>query len=131
MERTSQRLDRPQQTLDGRSVRSYNSTAEAIEVIPQGDEEMLGTQLTTKGQVTVPKDVRDALKLGAGDKVYFVADGDRAIMVPLTRDIWSIRGALKKYAKGKKFNWKKIREAAHRAAAERHIRALGESKGSK
>jgi hypothetical protein len=43
-------------------------------------------------------------------------------MVHLKRDIWSLRGALKKYAKGKKFDWKKIREAAHRAAAGRHIR---------
>lgn len=91
----------------------------------------LGTQLTTKGQVTVPKDVRDALNLSVGDKVYFVADGDRAIMVPLKRDIWSIRGALKKYAKGKKLDWKKIREAAQKAAAERHIRALDESRSSK
>jgi len=91
---------------------------------------MLGTQLTTKGQVTVPKDVRDALQLAAGDKVYFVADGDRAIMVPLKRDIWSLRGALKKYAKGKKFDWKKIRAAAEKHAAERHVRALEESRGS-
>lgn len=91
---------------------------------------MLGTQLTTKGQVTVPKDVRDALQLDAGDKVYFVADGDRAIMVPLKRDIWSIRGALKKYAKGKKFDWKKMRASAEKYAAERHVKALEESRGS-
>ena len=87
---------------------------------------MLGTQLTTKGQVTVPKDVRDALHLDAGDKVYFVTDGERAIMVPLKRDIWSIRAALKKYAKGKPFNWKKMRAAAEKYAGERHIRALTE-----
>lgn len=84
---------------------------------------MLATQLTTKGQVTVPKDVRDALRLAAGDKVFFVADGDRAIMVPLKHDIWSVHGALAKRARGKPFGWKRVRAAAERLAA-RRISAL-------
>lgn len=87
---------------------------------------MPGTQLTVKCQVTVPKDVRDALHIGAGDKVYFVADGDRAIMVPLNRDIWSVRGALKKYAKGNKFDWEKIREDVRKSRGEREQRIQGQ-----
>jgi AbrB family looped-hinge helix DNA binding protein len=39
----------------------------------------IGT-LTSKGQVTVPKDVRDALGAGEGDRLVFELDGDRAIV---------------------------------------------------
>ena len=80
---------------------------------------MAGTQLTSKCQVTIPKEVRKALHIGKGDKVYFVADGDRAIMVPLNRDIWSVKGALKKYAKGKKFDWDEIRDEVRKARGQR------------
>lgn len=92
---------------------------------------MLGTSLTVKGQVTIPKEVRDALGIGQGDRVYFVADGDRAIMVPVKGDFWSLRGALKKYARGKRFNWKAIKEQMKRGRAERQMRILAESKGGK
>jgi len=71
---------------------------------------MLGTSVTSNGQVTVPKEVRAALGIHTGDKVYFVADRDRAIMVPLKGDIWSVRGALQKYVKKKSWDWKKVRK---------------------
>jgi antitoxin PrlF len=32
------------------------------------------TKLTTRGQVTIPKSVRDALRLRPGDEVEFVKD---------------------------------------------------------
>jgi len=43
------------------------------------------TTITAKGQITVPKEVREALRLGQGDKVLFVVENDRAIMMPLPR----------------------------------------------
>ena len=36
--------------------------------------------MTTKGQVTVPKAIRRRLGLKAGDKVEFVAEGDRTLL---------------------------------------------------
>jgi hypothetical protein len=59
-----------------------------------------------------------------------VRDGDRAIMVPMKRDLWSLQGALKKYAKGKKFDWKKIRREVHLKRAQRQVRILEESRGA-
>lgn len=49
--------------------------------------------LTSKGQLTVPQRVRQALGLEAGDKVDFVADpmgGYR--VVPVRRDVTTLRG---------------------------------------
>ena len=83
---------------------------------------MLGTSVTSNGQVTVPKEVRDALGIRTGDKVYFVADQDRAIMVPIKGDIWSVRGALQKYAKKKPLNWKKVRKEIKEWRAARQMR---------
>lgn len=40
-------------------------------------------RLTEKGQVTVPKRVRDALGIGPGSEVEFALDGDGARLVKL------------------------------------------------
>jgi len=36
--------------------------------------------VTTKGQVTIPKDIREALGLRAGDRVIFIIEGERAVI---------------------------------------------------
>jgi len=37
--------------------------------------------VSTKGQVTIPKDIRDALRIGPGDKLLFdIEGGDRALV---------------------------------------------------
>jgi len=37
-------------------------------------------KMTSKGQVTVPKVVRDALGIGAGDEVVVLVEGHRAVL---------------------------------------------------
>ncbi len=63
---------------------------------------MLGTNISAKGQVTIPKDIRKALGLKAGDRVTFVADGDKALLFPVRGDVLSLKGILKPYFKDKK-----------------------------
>jgi antitoxin PrlF len=63
---------------------------------------MIGTNVSAKGQVTIPKDIRKAIGLKTGDRVTFVADGDRIILFPVRGDILSLKGVLKPYFKGKK-----------------------------
>ncbi len=41
--------------------------------------------ITSKGQVTIPIDVRAAFNLNAGDKLIFVPEGDRIIVFPVRR----------------------------------------------
>jgi AbrB family looped-hinge helix DNA binding protein len=51
--------------------------------------------LTTKGQVTIPKDVREHLGIDKGDRVSFVVQEDGSVIVtPMTRHIRELGGLL-------------------------------------
>ncbi len=41
------------------------------------------SRVTRKGQITIPKDVRDALGINRSDYVVVVVDGDKAILSPI------------------------------------------------
>jgi antitoxin PrlF len=57
--------------------------------------------LTSKGQTTIPKEIRDLLGLAPGDKLDFVVESDgRVVLRPATRDVRELRGMLHK--KGRK-----------------------------
>jgi antitoxin PrlF len=51
--------------------------------------------LTSKGQLTLPKDVRDALGVGPGDRVDFVKmeDGNFAVL-PATHSVKRLKGLI-------------------------------------
>lgn len=51
------------------------------------------TTITNKGQVTIPKSVRDKLKLHAGDRLDFVVDLDGTVrIVPVTASVKELKG---------------------------------------
>ena len=50
--------------------------------------------LTSKGQITIPKTVRDALGLATGDRVQFVQGPEGFHLVAANADISSLRGVL-------------------------------------
>lgn len=52
-------------------------------------------RLTVKGQVTIPKEVREALALREGDGVFFSVENGYAIIRPVQqRPLASLRGAI-------------------------------------
>lgn len=51
--------------------------------------------LTSKGQLTIPKEVRDALQLKPGQKLEFRVEGGQVWMRPRNRDVRLLRGAIK------------------------------------
>ncbi len=53
---------------------------------------MATSTLTSKGQITLPQSVRQALGLEAGDKVDFVKVEDGYKLVPLRKDIRTLKG---------------------------------------
>lgn len=51
--------------------------------------------ITSKGQATVPTEIRRHLKLGAGDRIEFIVEPDgRVFLVPATVDIADLKGLL-------------------------------------
>lgn len=52
--------------------------------------------VTSKGQVTIPKDVRDALNLKQGTRLLFVLQRDGTVLIrPQTIDLRDLIGILK------------------------------------
>jgi len=51
--------------------------------------------VTSKGQVTLPKKVREALRIGPGDRIDFVLDGEGGARVrPGRFDVGDLKGIL-------------------------------------
>jgi antitoxin PrlF len=51
--------------------------------------------MTSKGQITIPKSVRDALHLHPGDRLDFILDGEgKAVLRPATMDVRDLEGIL-------------------------------------
>jgi antitoxin PrlF len=61
---------------------------------------MATATLTSKGQITIPLDVRQRMKLDAGARVEFIesAEGEFSIR-PAVADVRSLKGLLRKPAK--------------------------------
>jgi len=60
---------------------------------------MSTAKLTTKGQITLPLPVRKALGLDVGDRVEFVEENGRFIVVPASQDAKKLKGLIKRPAK--------------------------------
>ena len=57
---------------------------------------MAAATVTSKGQITLPKSVRDRLKLASGDRVEFYESGHGFLMKPAKHDIRALKGILPK-----------------------------------
>jgi len=60
---------------------------------------MLTATLTSKGQLTLPKALREAWRLKAGGKVTFALNGDEAVMRPVSKSVDEIFGLLRDEAR--------------------------------
>jgi antitoxin PrlF len=77
-------------------------------------------KLTSKGQITVPSAVREALSLQEGDRVVFRVEGNRAVMAR-TADLLALRGSVSVPASKRGTQWDEVlrRTRKARAAARR------------
>jgi antitoxin PrlF len=77
-------------------------------------------RVTSKGQVTVPKVVRDALGIKKGDQVVFRLEGKRAVLAR-TPDFLDLAGMVKVPAAKRNVAWDEVirRTRKARAAARR------------
>ncbi len=61
---------------------------------------MPSSTLTSKGQVTIPKEIREYLKVRNGDRLDFIVDAEgKVILRPGTRDVRELRGILSRRGK--------------------------------
>jgi len=83
---------------------------------------MASATVTSKGQITIPKDVRERLGLEAGDRVVFVVQSDRDVVLkPAKTDVRELRGML--YRKGRRpRSVEEMDEGIVRALADEHAR---------
>ena len=74
--------------------------------------------ITSKGQVTIPKAIRDALSLQTGDKIAFVVQGDD-VSISKSPDLLELAGSVKvpPGMRGKPFS--EIRATARKARTSR------------
>ena len=53
--------------------------------------------VTSKGQVTIPRSVRQALRVGVGDQLDFVLEAKgRVVVLPTVRDVGQLKGLLRR-----------------------------------
>ena len=72
----------------------------------------VAARITSKGQITIPKPVREALNLGEGDQVVFrVIEGGRAILAR-TPDLLELAGSVPVPPEVRGLPWEEIRRRA-------------------
>ncbi len=57
---------------------------------------MATATLTSKGQITLPKSVRERLGVEAGDRIEFIESEHGFVVRPATRDIRTLKGMVPK-----------------------------------
>jgi AbrB family looped-hinge helix DNA binding protein len=75
--------------------------------------------LTKKGQVTIPKEIRNILGIKEHDKVMFVKKDGDIIVKHISGDIFDLRGSLKPIKEPEDFE--KIRNIARKSAAKKIV----------
>lgn len=77
-------------------------------------------RVTSKGQVTVPKAVRDALGIKEGDEVVFRVEGNRAVLAR-TPEFLTLAGSIRVPAAKRNVAWDDVlRRTRSARAATRH-----------
>lgn len=85
----------------------------------------VSARLSSKGQITVPRSVRDALSLKEGDRVVFRVDGRRATLAK-TPDLLDLAGSVPVPAELRGRPWSEIIAIAHAEHARRLVEGWDE-----
>ena len=57
---------------------------------------MLQSIMTSRGQITIPAEIREKLQLNSGNKFEFIVRDGQIIMLPINKSIRSLKGILPK-----------------------------------
>lgn len=81
---------------------------------------MTGSTLTRKGQVTIPKQIRDRLRVKEGEKVFFVMRGEEVMLKVIRGNILELKGTVRSQAHPGDFE--RIRREVRRSVSKRIAR---------
>ncbi len=56
---------------------------------------MLNVRVGSKGQITLPREIRRELKIKAGDQMTVILDGEQIVFKPFTKSLLDMRGSVK------------------------------------
>ena len=76
----------------------------------------VSARLSSKGQVTVPRAVRDALALEQGDRLVFRVEGDHAVLAR-TADLLALAGSVTVPAAKRGTPWAEVLRQTRRTRA--------------
>ncbi|MBC5823524.1 MAG: type II toxin-antitoxin system PrlF family antitoxin [Candidatus Eremiobacteraeota bacterium] len=78
---------------------------------------MAASTVTSKGQTTIPKAIRNRLQLKTGDRIEFIEENGKIVMIPMTVPVAKLIGILPK--------------PRHRVSVEDMARAIRRRAGSR
>jgi len=79
---------------------------------------VLESTLTRKGQVTIPKEIRERLGAKEGERVIFVPRGEEIVLKVIHGTILDLKGSVK--ARKRPENFDEVRKSVRRAVAKRN-----------
>jgi AbrB family looped-hinge helix DNA binding protein len=84
------------------------------------------TTMTSKGQITIPSEVREALKLEPGTRFYVAARDGQVVVIPKNKKLMDFAGILGNPPSGESLTVEDMNEAIGQAVAEDDERITGE-----
>ncbi len=80
--------------------------------------------LTSRGRVTVPQEIRRRLGLKPGDKLRFLVDEGRIVVLPMTVPLRSLYGILSAPPRPVTVTVEEMNEAVRQGAVARFLRSI-------
>jgi AbrB family looped-hinge helix DNA binding protein len=91
-------MSKEQNSVSAGGYKKLAKTGRFIAANPGGRSHT--TKITTKGQITVPKPIREHLKLVKGDRIEFlIGVNGKVTIIPATADVRELKGIVAKPAK--------------------------------
>ena len=84
------------------------------------------TTMTSKGQITIPSEVRDALKLEPGTRFYVAARNGQVVAIPKNKNLMDLAGIFK-MPPGVTLSLEDMEDAVANAVVEEDKRILRET----
>ncbi len=88
----------------------------SLQVFNSKEHMDIAAKITSKGQVTIPKEVRDALGLASGDQIIFRVEEHRAL-VARTLELLELAGSVDVPVAKRGASWDEVRRETRRLRA--------------